>query len=177
MCFAVSLGHALVRRQPNANPPLGAPSSSPAAAQDFVNSKLHELVSWPALLAFPACSCSPMKYAPTYHRPCTYLAAQLSVCGVPSEWVAPSPRPLGSRLPSTLPLLQPRLRAPLTYTRIPNPHPSMQALAIREMGSYVCELERVGKGLPTFHFDRWALAAGIGRVAPSLQAQLPQQAT
>lgn len=54
---------------------------------------------------------------------------------------------------------------------------STQALAIREMGSYVCELERVGKGLPTFHFDRWALAAGIGRVAPSLQAQLPQQAT
>ncbi|KAL4443264.1 hypothetical protein ABPG75_011001 [Micractinium tetrahymenae] len=28
------------------------------------------------------------------------------------------------------------------------------ALATREMGSYVCELERVGKGLPTFHFDR-----------------------
>lgn len=33
--------------------------------------------------------------------------------------------------------------------------PCFQALAIREMGSYVCELKRVGTGHGVFHFDRW----------------------
>ena len=33
---------------------------------------------------------------------------------------------------------------------------SPQALAIREQGTYVCELKRVGTGHGVFHFDRCA---------------------
>lgn len=34
-----------------------------------------------------------------------------------------------------------------------NHHPA-QALCIKEVGTYVSELRRVGKGHPVFHFDR-----------------------
>ena len=38
----------------------------------------------------------------------------------------------------------------------PSHPPHAQALATREMGSYVSELERVGTvGLSQFQFDRW----------------------
>lgn len=47
-----------------------------------------------------------------------------------------------------------RAAAGCAATELPLPSlPSVQALAIREMGSYVCELKRVGTGHGVFHFD------------------------
>lgn len=46
-----------------------------------------------------------------------------------------------------------------------SPPDVLQALAIREQGSYVCELKRVGRGHPVFHFDRWAVLSRAERMA------------
>ena len=54
------------------------------------------------------------------------------------------------RLCPCLPIRLPTPASPL-LSNLPCP----QALAIRETGSYVCELKRVGTGHGVFHFDRW----------------------